>query len=179
MNVNVKDYINYEEYTSIINMVVSNCFVDGIYKPENYDVAVKSAMIMIYAPDYDFSGGTDMNYIFERIYSVEGQEIYDAIVEKNQYYPLMTAIENAVKYHYDLSTVNSDLSLSDYVLSKVIENIGNKIDKVDFGNMDKDTIQAITKAAEQVSNPNFTKNLIDGFAEKGMLKNETSESPKE
>ena len=173
--VEIKTAISFDEYTAIIDKVVNDCFPDDTYSPANYELSFRTALLLAFAPDYDLSGCTDNNELWERVTDNEASEIFTFIRQNNIYYCLEEAIENAIEYRIKLIASGS-MSMSDIMLSKLFEVITNKLESIDTSALTKENMDTMIKAVNDTQDGNFAENLVDTMLDKGLLAKPNRES---
>lgn len=166
--INVKNTISFDEYNAIINKVVEDCFVDGVYSPALYELSLRTSLISVFAPDYDFSGCEDNNSLWEKVTSKECKDILGEICETMVYDNIRLAIAQGINHRLKVIE-SSPMSLSDIALSKLIDVVTTKIDSIDTDVLNKDTIEALMAANEQSGKENFVDKLVDTMIEKGLV----------
>jgi len=168
--VEIKSTISFDEYTAIIEKVVNDCFPDSTYSPANYDLSLKTALLLAFAPDYDLSGCKDNNALWERVTSAEADEIIDKIYGTGNLiaYNIEQRIESAIDYRIKLLTSGS-MSMSDIALSKLFDMLTEKVEKIDTSMLTKENADAMIKAANAAQDGNFAENLVDTMLNKGLL----------
>ena len=168
--VEIKTAISFDEYTAIINKVVSDCFPDGTYSPANYDLSLRTALLCAFAPDYDLSGCDDNNALWERVMSDESNEIIDYIstelsgIEQS----IKRAIWDNIDYRLKLLTSGS-MSMTDIALSTLVETLTKKVEQIDTSMLTKENMDTMIKAVNATQDGNFAESLVDTMLDKGML----------
>lgn len=166
--VEIKTAISFDEYNAIIDKVVNDCFPDGTYSPANYDLSLRTALILAFASDYNLSECEDNNALWERVTSDEANEIIDKIYKTRIAYTIEDRLRNAIDYRIKLLT-SGGMSMSDLALSKLFEVLTEKVESIDtsiFTNEDMDTV---IKAVNATQDGNFAENLVDTMLDKGLL----------
>lgn len=172
----IKNNISFDEYYSIINRVISDCFVDEVYSPAMYELSLRNALINVFCPDFDLSGCKDSNNaLWERVSSSEAKVILNDIERlcetnggEDYYSNIITSIDNGIKHR--LAVIESSpMSLSDIALSKLINVVTAKIDSIDTDVLNKDTINALINADKQSGKENFEKKLVEEMIAQGIV----------
>ena len=116
--VNIKTAISFDEYTSAVNKVVNDCFPDGVYSPANYELSLRTTLILTFAPDFNLSDCDDNNQLWEKVLSDDGNEIINKIYsEASNYVNLIKkSIWEGIEYNIKMTTSGS-MSMSDIALS--------------------------------------------------------------
>ena len=164
----IKNNISFDEYYSIINRVISDCFVDEVYSPAMYNLSFRNALISVFCPDFDLSGCEYNNSLWEKLMSKECSNILDEIQEKSIYDNIHLAISQGINHRLRVIE-SSPMSLSDIALSKLFSVIADKIDSVDTDVMNKTTIEALIAANQQSGKEDFVGKLVDTMVEKGLV----------
>ena len=60
--VEIKTAISFDEYNAIVNMVSNNCFPDSAYSASYYELMFRTAIITVFAPDYNIPDIDTSNY---------------------------------------------------------------------------------------------------------------------
>ena len=168
--VEIKTAISFDEYTAIIDKVVSDCFSDGTYSPANYELSLRTALLCAFAPDYDLSGCDDNNALWERVMSNEANEIIDYIstelsgIEQS----IKRAIWDNIDYRLKLLTSGS-MSMTDIALSTLVDTLTKKVEQIDTSMLNKEDMDTMIKAVDATQDGNFAKSLVDTMLDKGML----------
>lgn len=168
--VEIKTAISFDEYNAIIDKVVNDCFPDGEYSPANYDLSLRTALILAFAPDYDLSGCEDNNALWERVTSDEANEILDYISTELSgiKQSIKRAIWDNIDYRLKLLT-SGGMSMSDLALSKLFEVLTEKVEKIDTSMLTKENMDTMIKAVNATQDGNFAENLINTMLDKGLL----------
>lgn len=160
--------ISFDEYNAIINKVIEDCFVDGVYSPAIYELSLRTSLISAFTPDFDLSDCKDNNTLWERVTNENAEIIIENIKRTNDYQNIITAIDKGIQHR--LSVIESSpMSLSDIALSKLFSVITDKIDSIDTDVLNKDTIEALIAANKQSGKENFVDKLVDTMVEKGLV----------
>lgn len=172
----IKNNISFDEYYSIINRVISDCFVDEVYSPAMYELSLRNALISVFCPDFDLSGcEDDNNALWERVSSSEAKVILNDIERlcetnggEDYYSNIITAIGKGVQHR--LAVIESSpMSLSDIALSKLIDVVTAKIDGIDTDVLNKNTINALINADKQSGKEGFEKKLVEEMIAQGLI----------
>ena len=166
--VEIKTAISFDEYNAIIDKVVNDCFPDGTYSPANYDLSLRTALILAFAPDYDLSGCEDNNALWERVTSDEANEILDKIYKTRIAYTIEDRLRNAIDYRIKLLT-SGGMSMSDLALSKLFEVLTEKVENIDTSMLTKENMDTVIKAVNATQDGNFAESLVNTMLDKGML----------
>ena len=166
--VEIKTSISFDEYNAIIDKVVNDCFPDGTYSPANYDLALRTALLCAFAPDYDLSGCDDNNALWERVMSDETDEIIKKIESLDIQYLIIKAIRENIEYRIKLLTSGS-MSMTDIALSTLVDTLTKKVEQIDTSMLTKENMDTMIKAVNATQDGNFAKNLVDTMLDKGML----------
>lgn len=169
--VTIETTISFSTYKAVIDKVLGDTFMDGVYTPENEDVSTRVAMLNAFAPDFEMSNDSDV--MWEQAYSDEANEILDELYKNRQYIALQREIDKAIQHRLRM-VENGSMSLTDYALSKLVETFNEKIEKLDI--TDKG-VKAIEEAVNNINKDKFESNLVDVFLEKGLLDKEVSAKP--
>ena len=164
----IKNNISFDEYYSIINRVINDCFVDEVYSPAMYNLSFRNALISVFCPDFDLSDCDDNNTLWERLTSEECSNILNEIQEKSIYDNIHLAIAQGINHRLKVIE-SSPMSLSDIALSKLIDVVTAKIDSIDTDVLNKDTIQSLINADKQSGKENFEKKLVEEMIAQGLV----------
>ena len=168
--VNIKTAISFDEYTAIVNMVSDNCFPDSVYSASYYELMFRTALITVFAPDYNIPDIDTSNYneIWYQVTNDEAGEILEKIRQNSIYPCLEKAIENAIEYKIKMLTSGS-MSMTDIALSTLVETLTKKVEQIDTSMLTKENMDTMIKAVNATQDGNFAKSLVDTMMEKGML----------
>lgn len=168
--VEIKTAISFDEYNAIIDKVTNDCFPDGTYSPANYDLSLRTALLLAFAPNYDLSGCADNNALWERVTSDEANEILDYIsTELSEIkQSIKRTIWDNIDYRLKLLT-SGGMSMSDLALSKLFEALTEKVESIDTSMLTKENMDAVIKAVNATQDGNFAENLVDTMLDKGLL----------
>lgn len=168
--VEIKNAISFDEYNAIIDKVVNDCFPDGIYSPVNYDLSLRTALLLAFAPDYDLSGCEDNNALWERVMSEDANEIIKKIYSAGNLiaHNIEHRIENTIDYRIKLLTSGS-MSMTDIALSTLVETITKKVEQIDTSMLTKENMDTMIKAVNATQDGNFAESLVDTMLDKGLL----------
>ena len=165
--VNIKTAISFDEYNSAVDKVVKDCFPDGVYSPANYELSLRTTLILTFAPDFNFSDCDDNNQLWEKVLSDDGNEIINKIYsEASNYVNLIKkSIWEGIEYNIKMTTSGS-MSMSDIALSKLFEKLTEKVESIDTSVMTNENINALGGLANTMQSDKFTENIVDTFVEK-------------
>lgn len=166
--VEIKTAISFDEYNAIIDKVTNDCFPDGTYSPANYDLSLRTALILAFAPDYDLSDCDDNNALWERVTSDEANEIIDKIYKTRIAYTIEDRLRNAIDYRIKLLT-SGGMSMSDLALSTLLEVLTKKVESFDTSILTKENMDTVIKAVNATQDGNFAESLVDTMLDKGLL----------
>ena len=165
---NIKTAISFDEYTAIINKVTNDCFPDGTYSPANYELSLRTALLLAFAPNYDLNGCDDNNALWERVTTDEAREIVQQVMDNYIGYNISNAIYESIEYRIKLLT-SGGMSMSDLAMSKLFEVLTEKVEKIDTSVLTKENMDAVIKAVNATQDGNFAENLVDTMLDKGLL----------
>lgn len=168
MSYTIKTNISFDEYNAIINKVIEDCFIDGVYSPALYELSFRTSLISAFAPDYDLSECKDNNELWEKVTGRDSEDIIESIKQTQYYLNIKTAIDKGIQHHLAVLEA-SPMSLSDIALSKIFNIIADKINAVDTNMIDKNTIDALVTASNEKNSETFETNLIDAMVKKGVI----------
>ena len=168
--VNIKTAISFDEYNAIVNMVSDNCFPDSAYSASYYELMFRTALITVFAPNYNIPDIDTSNYneIWYQVTNDEAEEILDEIRQNSIYPCLEKAIENAIEYKIKLLTSGS-MSMTDIALSTLVDTLTKKIEQIDTSMLTKENIDTMIKAVNATQDGNFAESLVNTMLDKGML----------
>ena len=168
--VEIKTAISFDEYTAIIDKVVSDCFPDGTYSPANYELSLRTALLCAFAPDYNLSGCDDNNALWERVMSNEANEIIDYISTELSgiKQSIKRAIWDNIDYRLKLLTSGS-MSMTDIALSTLVDTLTKKVEQIDTSMLTKEDMDTMIKADNATQDGTFAESLVDTMLDKGML----------
>ena len=168
--VNIKTAISFDEYNAIVNMVSDNCFPDNVYSPAYYELMFRTALITVFAPDYNIPDIDTSNYneIWYKVTNDEAREILEKIRQNSIYPCLEEAIENAIEYKIKTLTSGS-MSMTDIALASLVDTITEKVEHIDPNIFNKEDVDAVVKAVNATQDGNFAKNLVGAFLDEGLL----------
>ena len=168
--VEIKTAISFDEYNAIIDKVTNDCFPDGTYSPANYELSLRTALLLAFAPDYNLSDCEDNNVLWERVTSDEANEILDYIsTELSEIkQSIKRTIWDNIDYRLKLLTSGS-MSMSDLALSKLFDVLTEKVEKIDTSVLTKENMDAVIKAVNATQDGNFAESLVDTMLDKGLL----------
>lgn len=168
MSYTIKNNISFSEYEAIINKVIEECFVDGVYSPALYELSLRTSLINIFVPDYDLSDCKNDNTLWEKVTSEECNDILNIIRDKIIYDNIHLAIAQGINHRLKVIE-SSPMSLSDIALSKLIDVVTAKIDSIDTDVLNKDTINALINADKQSGKEGFEKKLVEEMIAQGLI----------
>lgn len=146
--VKIKNRISFDEFYSVVNKVVGDCFTDGTYSPAYYELSFRVAMLNAYCPEFEIDM-TDNNTIYECVESEEAWELFNEIKRKKQYYDIEMAIRNGISFKKDM-IVSQKTSLTDVVLSEILGVINNKLKSVQ--DIDAETVNKFMGKINEMDN---------------------------
>ena len=163
--VDVRNTISFGTYKAVIDKVIGDTFMDGVYTPENEDVSIRVAMLSAFAPDFVLDED-DSDKMWEQAYSDEANEILDSLYKNRQYIALQRTIDKTIQHRLQVLETGS-MSLTDYALSQFVKTLDEKVKNLDITD---EGVKAVTEAVDKSNDKDFANNLVDAFIEKGMLK---------
>lgn len=163
--VDVRNTISFGTYKAVIDKVIGDTFMDGVYTPENEDVSIRVAMLSAFAPDFVLDED-DSDKMWEQAYSDEANEILDSLYKNRQYIALQRTIDKTIQHRLQVLETGS-MSLTDYALSQFVKTLDEKVKNLDITD---EGIKAVTEAVDKSNDKDFANNLVDAFIDKGMLK---------
>lgn len=166
--INIKTEISFEEYSAVINKVVNDCFPDGTYAPANYELSLKTALLLVFAPEYDLNGCENNNALWERVMAEEAANAIQNILDSEIGYKITEAIHRGIGYRIKMITSGS-MSMSDIALSKLFDALTEKVDKIDTSILTKENMNTVLEAVNKTQDGNFANNLVDTMLDKGLL----------
>lgn len=164
--VEIKNTISFGTYKAVIDKVIGDTFMDGVYTPENEDVSIRVAMLSAFAPDFVLDED-DSDKMWEQAYSDEANEILDSLYKNRQYIALQRTIDKTIQHRLQVLETGS-MSLTDYALSQFVKTLDEKVKNLDITD---EGVKAVTEAVDKSNDKNFANNLVDVFLEKGLLDN--------
>lgn len=170
--VEIKTMISFDEFRAIANKVVNDCFNDGTYDPTLYNLSFNTALLTAFAPDFDLSGCEDNNALWERISTKEAKEVIDAIYYNEGSSDIRSSLSRAIRESLDYrikATTSGTMSITDIALSKLIDTINEKVEKIDTSMLSKENIDAIVQAVNTTKDGNFAESLVDTMLDKGII----------
>lgn len=162
---NIKTTISFSTYKAVIDKVIGDTFMDGVYTPENEDVSIRVAMLSAFAPDFVLDED-DSDKMWEQAYSDEANEILDSLYKNRQYIALQRTIDKTIQHRLQVLETGS-MSLTDYALSQFVKTLDEKVKGLDITD---EGVKAVTEAVGKSNDKDFANNLVDAFIDKGMLK---------
>ena len=168
--VEIKTAISFDEYNAIVNMVSDNCFPDSVYSASYYELMFRTALITVFAPDYNIPDIDTNNYneIWYQVTNDEAGEILEKIRQNSIYPCLEKAIENAIEYKIKMLTSGS-MSMTDIALSTLVDTLTKKVEQIDTSMLIKENMDTMIKAVNATQDGNFAESLVDTMLDKGML----------
>ena len=163
--VEIKNTISFGTYKAVIDKVIGDTFMDGVYTPENEDVSIRVAMLSAFAPDFALDED-DSDKMWEQAYSDEANEILDSLYKNRQYIALQRTIDKTIQHRLQVLETGS-MSLTDYALSQFVKTLDEKVKGLDITD---EGVKAVTEAVDKSNDKDFANNLVDAFIDKGMLK---------
>lgn len=163
--VEYKNTISFGTYKAVIDKVIGDTFMDGVYTPENEDVSIRVAMLSAFAPDFALDED-DSDKMWEQAYSDEANEILDSLYKNRQYIALQRTINKTIQHRLQVLETDS-MSLTDYALSQFVKTLDEKVKNLDITD---EGVKAVTEAVDKSNDKDFANNLVDAFIDKGMLK---------
>ena len=164
--VEYKNTISFGTYKAVIDKVIGDTFMDGVYTPENEDVSIRVAMLSAFAPDFALDED-DSDKMWEQAYSDEANEILDSLYKNRQYIALQRTIDKTIQHRLQVLETGS-MSLTDYALSQFVKTLDEKVKNLDITD---EGVKAVTEAVGKSNDKDFANNLVDVFLEKGLLDN--------
>lgn len=165
--VNIKSTISFDEYNAIVDKVVNDCFSDGTYSPANYELSLRTALLIAFVPEYKLDD-SDNNTLWESVTNKEVNDIL-GVIRRNFIYPYIEeAIENAIDYRIKLIASGS-MSMSDIALSNLFDIITKKVESIDTSMLTEENMNTIIKAVNATQDGNFAENLVDAMLDKNLL----------
>lgn len=162
---NIKNTISFGTYKAVIDKVIGDTFMDGVYTTENEDVSIRVAMLSAFAPDFVLDED-DSDKMWEQAYSDEANEILDSLYKNRQYIALQRTIDKTIQHRLQVLETGS-MSLTDYALSQFVKTLDEKVKGLDITD---EGVKAVTEAVDKSNDKDFASNLVDAFIDKGMLK---------
>lgn len=162
----IKNTISFSTYKAVIDKVIGDTFMDGVYTPENEDVSIRVAMLSAFAPDFVLDED-DSDKMWEQAYSDEANEIFDSLYKNRQYIALQRTIDKTIQHRLQVLETGS-MSLTDYALSQFVKTLDEKVKGLDITD---EGVKAVTEAVDKSNDKDFANNLVDVFLGKGLLDN--------
>lgn len=166
MSTNIRNTISFGTYKAVIDKVIGDTFMDGVYTPENEDVSIRVAMLSAFAPDFVLDED-DSDKMWEQAYSDEANEILDSLYKNRQYIALQRTIDKTIQHRLQVLETGS-MSLTDYALSQFVKTLDEKVKGLDITD---EGVKAVTEAVGKSNDKDFANNLVDVFLRKGLLDN--------
>ena len=168
--VEIKTAISFDEYNAIVNMVSDNCFPDSAYSASYYELMFRTALITVFAPDYNIPDIDTNNYneIWYQVTNDEAEEILEKIRQNSIYPCLEKAIENAIEYKIKMLTSGS-MSMTDIALSTLVETLTKKVDSVDTSMFTKENIEAVFNAIVSTKDGDFAKSFVNALVDNNII----------
>ena len=165
--VNIKSTISFDEYNAIVDKVVNDCFPDGIYSPANYELSLRIALLIAFAPEYKLDD-SDNNTLWESVTNKEVNEILMNIYQNDIYPYIEETIKNAIDYRIKVITSGS-MSMSDIALSNLFDVIIKKVESIDTSILTEENMNTVINAVNATQDGSFAENLVDTMLDKGLL----------
>lgn len=165
--VNIKSTISFDEYNAIVDKVVNDCFPDGTYSPANYELSLRTALLIAFVPEYKLDD-SDNNTLWESVINKEVNEILMSIYQNDIYPYIEETIKDAIDYRIKLIASGS-MSMSDIALSNLFDIITKKVESIDTSMLTEENMNTIIKAVNTTQDNNFAENLVDTMLDKGLL----------
>ena len=168
--VEIKTAISFDEYNAIVNMVSDNCFPDSVYSASYYELMFRTALITVFAPDYNIPDIDTSNYneIWYQVTNDEAGEILEKIRQNSIYPCLEKAIENAIEYKIKMLTSGS-MSMTDIALSTLVDTLTKKVDSVDTSMFTKENIEAVFNAIVSTKDGDFAKSFVNALVDNNII----------
>ena len=168
--VEIKTAISFDEYNAIVNMVSDNCFPDSAYSASYYELMFRTALITVFAPDYNIPNIDTSNYneIWYQVTNDEAEEILEKIRQNSIYPCLEKAIENAIEYKIKMLTSGS-MSMTDIALSTLVETITKKVEQIDTSMFTKKKIKAVFNAIISTKDGDFAKSFVNALVDNDII----------
>lgn len=128
----MKTIIDYATFKAVVAKVISDTIQNGVYYPEHYDLSLRIALLVAYAPELEIDKLADNNELIEKVYSTEANEILATIGEQPQYEAIITAIDNGIAFSKQTILRAYNYSLTDNSLSELIDKINDILDNEDI-----------------------------------------------
>ena len=164
----VKTTISFGEMSAIVNKVVGDCFPDDIYTPINKELSLRVSLLCAFAPDFDMSDCVDNNALWKRIHSDEAERILGTETVVRHSRLIEDSINKVIDYRVKL-IASGGMSATDIALSKIVNVLTEKIEKIDTSMLSKKNIDTFIKAMNTTQDNNFAENLVDVMLDKGLL----------
>lgn len=165
---NNKNKISFDEYKAIVNKVVDDCFLDDTYSPVNYELSLRTALLIAFAPDYKLSDCKDNNTLWERVTSEKATDILNREEIKESKQLIEKSIRDSIDYRIRiLSSVS--MSMSDISLSKLFDTIATKLGEIDVSVLDKKDLESLKKVVSTTQEDKFVENLVNTMLKRGVL----------
>ena len=168
--VEIKTAISFDEYNAIVNMVSNNCFPDSAYSASYYELMFRTALITVFAPDYNIPDIDTSNYneIWYQVTNDEAGEILEKIRQNSIYPCLEKAIKNAIEYKIKMLTSGS-MSMTDIALSTLVDTLTKKVDSVDTSMFTKENIEAVFNAIVSTKDGDFAKSFVNALVDNNII----------
>lgn len=168
--VEIKTAISFDEYNAIVNMVSNNCFPDSAYSASYYELMFRTALITVFAPDYNIPDIDTNNYneIWYQVTNDEAREILEKIRQNSIYPCLEKAIKNAIEYKIKMLTSGS-MSMTDIALSTLVDTLTKKVDSVDTSMFTKENIEAVFNAIVSTKDGDFAKSFVNALVDNNII----------
>lgn len=164
--VEIQTKISFDEFNAIVNKVVDDCFVEGIYSPAYYEISLRTALLCAFAPDFSLGNFDDNNTLFETVMSDKADIIIDTIKQNRVYLCIEEAINKTVDYRIKM-LASSPMSMADMALATLIDTFTAKVNSIP--EISAENIELLTQVAKNTQDNNFASNLVDTMLDKGLL----------
>lgn len=160
--INIRSTISFNEFYAIVDKVINDCFPDNVYSPANYELSLRTSLILAFAPDYDLSKCEDNNSLWEKVTDNKAEEILNNINKNNLKNLIETAIKNGIDYRIKILSSGS-VSTTDLALSKLFDVISEKVNNIEIPTFNKEDLNSIFKAVTSIKNDTSTEDLINAI----------------
>lgn len=168
--VNIKSTISFDEFNAIVDMVTKGCFPDDTYSPAYYELMFRYALFKTFAPDYEIPELNTANYneVWRILTNEDGNKIFEELHGTHIYYNIQNTINNAIEYRIKLLT-SSPMSLTDIALSKLVDVLTDKLEKVNLPEITEEDIKSGQKVASNIESNDFTNKFVDTLFARGVF----------
>lgn len=177
---NIKSTISFDEFNAVVEKVVSDCFPFDTYSPAYYDLSLRTALILTYAPEFELNDENN-NTLYECVYTDEACKIIDEVKKHKQYYDIETAIRNGINFRKDMIT-SGGMSMSDIALSKFIDKITEITEKLEdnFDSViDTESLKKFIDTVNNTQNGFSAENVLKALCDAKILNKSSSKSAKQ